>query len=93
MPRVKLQDEFSPKPREEPAAPCSFNDLPDWFGRERLREFLQCGNLKVMELLNTPVEKGGIPCRRVGNQYRIIKRQFGIAWGFISENGQLEEEQ
>lgn len=81
MPPTKLQKEFTPK---EPVALISFDELPDWFGRETLKAFLRCSNTSVMELLNKPVEKGGIPCRKIGNQYRIIKNEFGRAWGFIS---------
>jgi hypothetical protein len=86
MPRIKLQNEIQLKSKkQEPIASFSFDDLPDWFGRKTLKAFLRCSDLSVMVLLNKPVREGGIPCRKIGNQYRIIKQEFGKAWGFITE--------
>jgi hypothetical protein len=81
--------------------PIKFEDLPDRFGARLCAKFLGCGTAKVYMLLKNfdpikqqPIDPRGefIPHRKLGSDYVIIKRVFGLTWGFTGESEQTAKQ-
>ncbi len=87
------------KRKEEP--PLRFDDLEDTFGPLILAKFLKRSKSTIYGLLKNynpvirkPVnpDMEFIPCHKIGSTYVIVKREFGLHFGIISDVKLFETE-
>ncbi len=54
----------------------NFEELPDIITADIISKFIGICLRRVYELLDTPKESGGIPCKKIGRRKIVLKSEF-----------------